>query len=686
MKTLILAGLASAVTPVQKVVQMLEDMSATGQQRMEAEQVSFAKFSTFCDNEQRVKADEIKKANQSIESLQASILKANTDADDRGAEIASLNKDISKYEADVKAQKANRVSTHKEYQAEHKDLGESVDALARAITILKRQHFDRKQAASFIQRESGIPDRAKQLIADFMAIKDDDDGDFMDRSAPEAHGYENQSGGIIEMLKKLQTDFKKQAHECDTAETNSRQAFEMAMQDLTASIADSNESVEKKTVQRQKRLGNAAKAEKELAATTASRDSDVQYLSDLKVECTEKSKSFTEKQQLAQDELEALGEAIRILGGDDVSGNASKHLPGLVQKGNSFVQIRSAGAPIDNKVVNFLSSEGKRLKSDKLALLASKIAADPFLKVKKMIKEMVNRLMKEQNEEAQTKGFCDKELKTNKMTRDRLAAEMDQLHAEFDEQSAMAQQFGSKIQQLSEEIAELDTAVKEATEQRVAEKTKNAETVKDAKAAQQAVASATNVLRSFYEKAGQATAFVQVPKMGSDEWQALANPAFKGEGGYGQGSEDKVDKGHKAGMQTFGDQYTGQQDSASGVLGMLEVIMSDFANLEAETTASEAAAAKEYERFMVDSKRDKAVKTKQVEMSQVDREQAEHNAAQAKRDLSTTDDQARAADRYYENLKPKCVDEGVSFEERDAARKEEIESLKEALQMLQPQD
>jgi hypothetical protein len=49
------------------------------------------------------------------------------------------------------------------------------------------------------------------------------------------------------------------------------------------------------------------------------------------------------------------------------------------------------------------------------------MAADPFLKVKKMIKAMVTKLMNEQNEEAETKGFCDKELKTNKMTRDRLS-------------------------------------------------------------------------------------------------------------------------------------------------------------------------------------------------------------------------------------------------------------------------
>ena len=38
--------------------------------------------------------------------------------------------------------------------------------------------------------------------------------------------------------------------------------------------------------------------------------------------------------------------------------------------------------------------------------------------------------------------------------------------------------------------------------------------------------------------------------------------------------------------------YTGQQDEAGGVMAMLELILSDFSNLEADTKAQEAAAQK----------------------------------------------------------------------------------------------
>merc|ERR1719440_775807 len=122
-----------------------------------------------------------------------------------------------------------------------------------------------------------------------------------------------------------------------------------------------------------------------------------------------------------------------------------------------------------------------------------------------------------------------------------------------------------EIATLSKEVEEIDASVAEATKLRSAEKATNKVTVSDAEAAQTAVAAATAVLKKFYEKASLATGLIQTdasrPRMGSEEWNALANPNFKG----------TVDKGHKEGMQTFGEQYSGQQDAAGGVLALLEV-------------------------------------------------------------------------------------------------------------------
>jgi len=228
---------------------------------------------------------------------------------------------------------------------------------------------------------------------------------------------------------------------------------------------------------------------------------------------------------------------------------------------------------------------------------------------------------------------------------------------------------------LQTELAALQKSVTEATDLRNAEKATNAETVTDAKAAQAAVEAGTAVLKEYYAKALKATAFVQVPNMGSDEWDALANPAFEG----------TIDKGHKEGMQTFGQTYNGNQDGAAGVMALLEVILSDFATLEADTMSSEAASQQAFEDFMTESKKTKAVKNEQVEMSTADKIKAEAKLVEDTADMKATQDQLLAAERYYEKLVPQCIDQGMTFEERTAAREEEIKSLKEALSILSSQ-
>merc|ERR1719440_659848 len=111
-----------------------------------------------------------------------------------------------------------------------------------------------------------------------------------------------------------------------------------------------------------------------------------------------------------------------------------------------------------------------------------------------------------------------------------------------------------------------------ATKLRTEEKAKNSETISDSEEAQTAVAQALTVLKEFYAKAAEATALLQ----------------------------------QKAEPEIFDSPYKGMGAENGGVVGMLEVIESDFARLEAETSSAEATAQKSYDTFMTDSKVDKA--------------------------------------------------------------------------------
>merc|ERR1719217_906750 len=145
-----------------------------------------------------------------------------------------------------------------------------------------------------------------------------------------------------------------------------------------------------------------------------------------------------------------------------------------------------------------------------LSAIALRVASDPFAKIKKMIKDLIIKLMEEANEEASHKGWCDMELATNKQTREQKTEAVQTLTAEIDELKASLAKLTEDITALTQGVAELDSAMSESTALRTEEKAKNTATIADAEGAQTAVAQALTVLKEFYAKAAEATSFVQV--------------------------------------------------------------------------------------------------------------------------------------------------------------------------------
>jgi len=474
----------------------------------------------------------------------------------------------------------------------------------------------------------------------------------MEYTAPEANAYEFQSSGIVDMLEKLLDKFIDERTSLEKEETASLQQFQMLMSDLEHQISVAQEGLEKDRTDKTKVLKFKADSEGELTETTSVRDEDTKYLEDTKAECAQKATDFEARQQLRAEEIEAIEKAIEIISDPAISGAAAKHLPGLIQtKSTSMVQLRSAlsNNPAQVEVAQFLQDRARQLKSRVLSVLAERVEKDPFKKVKKMIKDLIDKLMEEATAEASHKGWCDKELATNEHTRKEKTDAVETLHSEIDELTASNAKLTEEITQLSTEVADLDAAVAEATKMREEEKAKNAETIKDAQQAQTAVSQALTVLKEFYAKAAKATALAQQPEI-------------------------------------FDKPYKGMSGMTGGVVGMLEVIESDFARLQAETQASEAKAQKEYEEFMSDSKVDKASKTRDIEHKETKKTNQETALGDKKKDLEGTQKELDAALRYYDKLKPSCVDSGVSYEDRVMRRKEEIQSLQEALKILSGED
>merc|ERR1719498_1020051 len=229
---------------------------------------------------------------------------------------------------------------------------------------------------------------------------------------------------------------------------NSKHAYDMLMQDLTAQIKKAQQDRDDKAAEKTKSLQAKADAEGDLKDTTATKDADAKYLTDLTAECEQKASDFESRQQLRADEIVAIEKAIEIISSGAVSGNADKHLPAMLQKGSSLAQLRAdLNTQAQTRVANYLSSKAKQLNSRVLSSVAARVSADPFKKVKKMIKDLIVRLMEEANEEAEHKGWCDTELSTNEQTRKEKTEAVETLHAEID-------QLEASIAKLTEDISD----------------------------------------------------------------------------------------------------------------------------------------------------------------------------------------------------------------------------------------
>merc|ERR1719272_1406088 len=413
---------ADKVTPVQKVLELMNGMLEKGKAEKNDEEVKFSAYSQWCDNQDRIKKKEIAEADEKIEKLNAEIQKATADIDELTARIQELDIDNGRWAKDKAAATGIRDKEKADFQATLQDYSESIDALERAINVIKKQSADKPQAELMqsllqVSRLRLVPSSTKNALSSFL--QQDPSATY---SAPEANAYESQSGGIVDMLEKLKADFKKQKLGLEEDEMTAQHGYDSIMQELTDNIENAEREQDK------------ADAEKDLAQTTADRAEDQKYLDDLTALCTQKRADYAKRQELRAGEIEAISKAIEIIGGGAVAGAAEKHLPTLMQStfgaGVALAQLRSNDqSPVQARVAAFLASRGDVLKSRLLSLVAQKVADDPFKKVKKMIKDLIYKLMEEAREEAEHQGWCNTELTTNKQTRDKKSADIESLKA-----------------------------------------------------------------------------------------------------------------------------------------------------------------------------------------------------------------------------------------------------------------
>jgi hypothetical protein len=404
---------ATSVTPIQKVVQMLTDMQAKGKSEREDEASRFAEYKTFCKETAWDKTTNIKTATAAIEQLSADIDKGASDAAEAAKAISQLDSDLSAWKSDITVQTRQRKEAKGVFDTVHADYTESIDAVQRALATLKAGPG--RGAASLLQVKTlmslnKVPAQAKNKILAFLQNAPTNallqDAEMLEQPQAKQVNYESSSGSIIEMVESLGDKFEDERAALEEKESTEKHTYDMMMQDLNSQVSHATEERDSKVAFKAKTEEDKATNEGDLADTKASKADDEKFLADLTAECEQKAIDFEARQKTRQEELDAIGEAIGIMSSDSVSGSGDKHLPSLIQKkSTALAQLRSSStSAVQEAVATYLNDQAQRQNSRILSLLATKVASDPFKKIVKMIQDMITKLTEEAQEDAEHKG------------------------------------------------------------------------------------------------------------------------------------------------------------------------------------------------------------------------------------------------------------------------------------------
>mmetsp|Transcript_95025 Transcript_95025/g.251026 ORF Transcript_95025/g.251026 Transcript_95025/m.251026 type:complete len:751 (+) Transcript_95025:79-2331(+) len=682
---------------VNKIVTMLSDLQAKVIAEGEAEAKTYSEFACFCKDTISEKTASIKTGEDNKASLEAAIAEGASLRDELDTKISELVDTIEAAHANVTKAKEIRAQELAVYKAQSADVEAGLVALDGAIKALKAS-----KKPAFVQLQGVAKTvRTAALIADALGLVKGSAagpiGVFL-QEEPEVpfENYKFHSSDIISTLEELGKSFKNTKDELDAAEVTSKKDHTMYLQSMDAMIKDLNYDLDATKAKKADTIAKIKADSEELSTVAAQLLDDQQYLETLAQMCKDKKKTWDQRSSTRADELYTITQVLGIIQGA-VSNKTRAETVRFNQAGvslriakavamdrsameaveaeaeaaegqpSAFLQRTSAqrhasGRPVaDGReiVVSLLKSKGQQLKSQVLASLVTQISAvqgeDPFGKIKTLIQELIERLLQEAANEANQKGWCDKATSAATQKRDYAVEEIRSLNAEMAELEALRDKLAEELSVLADEIAELVASRKTAEEIRAKEKAENEFTVAEAQAGLEAINMAMDILDKWYKT--NAKNEVSLSQQG---------PA-----------DDAPD----AGFDNF-EAYKGAQAESGGIIGMMEVIASDFSRTITETQKAEAAAEDEHLEFMTATGKSLGEKKVIEEQKTTEKDNAEEDLQAADDKLQSNNNILQTSITELLELKAACIDTGMSYRDRVANREDEIEALKKALCIL----
>jgi len=637
------------VSPVQKVLALIDDMAAKSAAHVDASVTDFEKFAVFCDRTARDKEYSLKGSDDAIASFEAVIQESEASIQQFDAEIADVSGRIAAANGELQKATQLREKEHADFLALEKELSEAVGTLEKfkeagssAASLAQLPKDAHRQVDAVVGSlrsviEAGfVTHEQRAKVASFLEAQDDANDDLETESnAEKTNGQGGPLGRVMELAMGTLSDIRKneanEQYEHMTATVNLQGEIKSLERELAAS--QSNKQFTRQSL---------AQSQKDLSVEKKTHAEDVAFLDDLKMDCSSKFADFESDHRESQGELKALAAAKAIL----VKGVKASFLETQATLHSSLYSAsRSSDPDGKTRALRMIQQLGKRLKSSALVSLSYRAAADPFGKVREMVVDMINKLEQEAAEEATQENFCKEEQAKTLKSQEVKEISLEKTDSRIDKAQSTIARLAEDVASLSQELAQLAEENKEATELRSAEKVSfskaEVEFLSSVTACQQAV----TVLQNNAEGA---TSLLQKSRSSA---KAETTLALKG---------------------------------VDGIVQMLQYAESDFAEQLASSRSAESMAVSEYQKLLAEGRQVRATKEMEIKGKQSESMSLKEALASYTEDHDGTSTELASVTGYLSELKPKCeAEKPPSYAAKKAAREQEIGGLKEAMKLLE---
>jgi len=465
-------------------------------------------------------------------------------------------------------------------------------------------------------------------------------------------GYAPQSGEILGIMKQLKEEMEADLSEAQKTEAARAGAFDELREAKTAEIASGEKMLEEKKAELAQAEFDLANAKEDLEQVMASLSEDQKALIEMTKNCDDADKSFELRKKSRLEEIQAVSATIEILTSDE----ARDTFNGAYK----FIQIKQSSKVADKRralAANVLRNVAKKSGDPQLSVLATSVELDAFTKIKKMIDEMIAKLKIQQADEVKKKDWCDSELQENTMQIAKAEDLRKDQETSIEDLQTSIKTLTDEIAAAKKQIAEMQLDLQRAGELRVKENQDFQKTVADQVATQEILAKALDKLATFYD-------LMQVKHKDSKHEAQVAHKDSK------RSTKQPAQMEYK------------KSAGGSGVMSMIEKLIYDAKELEAESKKSESEAQTAYETMVADTNAavaelQAAVVTKTETKAKEDKELVETQEA-----LENTVTDLEDLDKYKAGLHEDCDYLLKNFQIRQESRQAEIEAMQQAKQIL----